>query len=453
MKKFFSISFFLFIISSCSMFQSDPTKLTYKEYTPYTFSFDNGLRLIVYENHKLPIVSYWTYFDVGARFEEDKLYGGTHLLEHLMFLGAKKYGAGEMDKILSRSGGFTNAYTHNDATVYHNAFPSKMLEQVADIEADRMQNLLLEPKLFESERNVVLEEQRNGTENNPSRFHYKNSLNIVFEGTPYGHDTIGTQAQLKELTRENIQKYFKTFYAPNNAIIIVVGDVKVAEVYNLIKEKYSTIPLSQDVAKEKQNRDRQELYQFKKLTKSEYHWHANSENQQVGLFYRGVPIYDEKMYALDIFSDLLSLGSSSYLYQTFITSKNPFVSDISCAHQTLVKSGSFFVLAEMLPEKNAQEFKNELINGMKNYCNQGIDEKSLDKIKNMRLVSHYFSLQTNESMARTLAEGEAYIGNPLAYEIDMNKYAAVTVNEVKTACKWLLDNDEYIFTSVWNKNK
>jgi zinc protease len=153
-------------LSGCSHLQTNkkpaPVHLNVKKVV-----LDNGLTVLIAPNSKLPIVSYYTLFDVGGRYETHGTTGATHFLEHLMFKGAKKYGPGQFDNLIERNGGMTNAYTTNDATVYYQNIPSSFLETMIDLEVDRVQNLLLEPIGFESERQVIFEERKMRYENSP----------------------------------------------------------------------------------------------------------------------------------------------------------------------------------------------------------------------------------------------------------------------------------------------
>ena len=229
------------------------------------FTLDNGLRLLVVENNKLPIVSYYTFFDVGGRFEsrEAGTTGATHFLEHMMFKGAKKYKAGEFEKIVEGNGGRGNAYTTFDSTVYYESFPSKVLEKIIDLEADRMGNLTIESKSFESERLVVKEERKMRYENSPMGKLYLSMMQAVFKGTPYGGSVIGDVKDLDSLTQEQIQEFFKTFYAPNNAIVVVVGDVNANKVHHLVKRKYGNLKRNEKLSALKKSLDKLDVYNFK----------------------------------------------------------------------------------------------------------------------------------------------------------------------------------------------
>ena len=256
--KTFSKGFLLigvFSLMSCStLVPSKKSELSlnlkvYKEVLP------NGLKVLIMENRRLPIFSYYTYFDVGGRHERKGITGASHFLEHLMFKGAKKYGAGEFDSLIEGNGGFSNAYTTFDNTVYHENMPSKSLPIIIDMEADRMVNLLLEPTAFEKERQVVLEERKQRYENRPMGKLFLSMMQAVFENTPYGGSVIGDIEDIKNVTRDQIYDYFKKYYSPNNAIIVIVGDVDTKKTMAMIKEKYGSLKANPNLKKLKEKMD------------------------------------------------------------------------------------------------------------------------------------------------------------------------------------------------------
>ncbi|MEK6626114.1 MAG: pitrilysin family protein, partial [Bdellovibrionota bacterium] len=200
----------------------------------------NGLVVLVHENHLLPIMSYHTFYDVGGRYESrsDGTTGATHFLEHMMFKGAKKYGPGLFDSQLEALGGSSNAYTTFDSTVYHQELPSSGLELIMDMEADRMGYLLLEEQAFEKERAVIFEERKMRYENSPHGKLLLAMMQEVFKGTPYGGSVIGDEVDLKNLSRPQLQDFFKKYYAPNNAIIVIVGDVDHEKIFALVEQKF-----------------------------------------------------------------------------------------------------------------------------------------------------------------------------------------------------------------------
>src|SRR5690606_20752382 len=156
------------------------------------------------------------------------------------------------DRLVEGNGGSNNAYTTNDLTVYYESLPSKHIDTIIDLEADRMQNLLLEPASFESERMVVLEERKMRYENSDSGKLFLEMMLKMFQGTPYGTSVIGDIEDVKTVSREKMLEYFKEFYAPNNAVIVIVGDVKASNVFSEMEEKFGGIPAYKELAQKKE---------------------------------------------------------------------------------------------------------------------------------------------------------------------------------------------------------
>ena len=227
------------------------------------FTLANGLKVIISENRKLPIFSFLTFYDVGGRFEsrKDGTTGATHFLEHMMFKGAKKFGPGEFEKIIESNGGRSNAYTTFDSTVYYESLSSRVLEQIIELEADRMGNLLIEEKSFESERKVVLEERKMRYENSSGGKLFLKMMQTVFKGTPYGGSVIGDEKDLLSLSRSQVRNFFNTFYAPNNATIVIVGDVDTTKTLRLIKKYYGVLKKSETLNMTKSSVDKTSGYE------------------------------------------------------------------------------------------------------------------------------------------------------------------------------------------------
>lgn len=421
------------------------------------YTLPNGLRLLVYENHKLPIFSYYTFFDVGGRHEGKGTTGATHFLEHLMFKGAKKYGPGQFNFLIEGNGGRTNAYTNFDNTVYYEDLPitsgdTNMVDKVIDIEADRMENLALVPEAFEKERNVVLEERKMRYENRPSGKLYLAMMQSMFEGTPYGGSVIGSVADLKSLTREHVREYFKKFYTPDNAVVVVAGDVNPEEVYEEVKEKYGHMsPSSKEIQQYRASRDNSTLYKHQGRYGRHIKIRANSTTPQFMLAYPSEAMGVHKGYVLDMLSSILGEGASSYLNQKYVANRRPILSTISASNYTLKYSGVFFISGELLPKKGIYWFKKQLIKDLKRSCDKAIDKRSLQKTKNQYLISYVSTLETNNGIAHFLGMRENFFNDYAYYKKELDTYEKITVDEVKSACKELFDSDRYIMTTVWDK--
>lgn len=419
-----------------------------------THKLKNGLKILVVENNKLPIFSYYSYYKVGGKYEVKGMTGASHYLEHMMFKGAKKYGPGDFDKIVEGNGGSNNAYTTNDLTVYYENLPSEHINTIIDLEADRMQNLLLEPVSFESERMVVLEERKMRYENRDQGKLFLSMMLEMFEGTPYGTSVIGDVEDIKTVSREAMIEYFKEFYAPNNAVMVIVGDVKAKDVFKEIEKRFGDIKSFKDLEKKKAEYIKVKGdFDFKWNKNKEIKLHGTSKQPSFILAFKGVKLGHEDSFALDLFSSILGMGESSYLEQQFVKGSKPSLSSIYAANYTLVDSGVFFIGGELLHNTSLKTFENNLRRALIRSCDEAILERNLQKVKNSYLVSSLSSLDTNAGVARFIGDREVYYGDYNFYKREMKIYDQVTIEDLKRVCKKYITNDESIFLSIWNKHK
>ena len=416
---------------------------------------DNGLKVLVVENHKLPLVSYYTYFDVGGKFETPGITGSSHFLEHMMFKGAKKYPEGEFDKMVEGSGGKNNAYTTSDMTVYYESLPSEHIKKIIDVEADRMQNLALNPKSFESEKNVVLEERKMRYENSDRGKIYLEMMTSMFEGTPYGIPVIGKIEDIKNVTRDQVFDYFKTFYAPNNAFIVIVGDVDADEIIKEVESKFGDIPKNKDLKKQKEKIFKENGgFDFKgKYNGRHVKLHGDTKDPVFMMGFKGVKVGPRIAYVLDILSSMLGDGESSYLNERYVLSRKPKLSNVYAANYTLLESGVFFVGGQVLKGVSIDSVKNDLFKSIRNGCAQSLNERQLQKIKNQYLVSYLNGLDTNQGIAKFIGDREAFYGSYDFYKKELATYQSIELDEVKKACDEFLVKKNSIFLSIWNKHK
>lgn len=415
--------------------------------------FDNGLTAIVVENKKLPIFSYYTYYKVGGKHEEDGITGASHYLEHMMFKGAKKYGSGMFDKIVEGNGGSNNAYTTNDLTVYYENLPNQHLNKIIDVEADRMQNLALEKESFEKERNVVLEERKMRYENSDGGKIYLTMMENIFEGTPYGTSVIGKIKDIKTVTRDQMYQYFKMFYAPNNAIIVIVGDVDAEDVFDELEERFGKIKENKKLVDYKKKVTSPKDFEFKgKYGGRKISLNGTSPNPSFFLAFKGVKIGPRDAYVLDILSSLLGDGGSSILNQKYVLNKKPIMSKSHAGNYTLQDSGVFFVGGELNKGSHLKWIQKDLYKTLSNACKSKIDQRSVQRIKNQYLVDMLSGLETNSGVAGFLGNREVYYGDYNFYKKEIDIYNSVSVTELQEACKKYLKKENSIFLSIWNKN-
>lgn len=423
------------------------------------YTFENGLRLIVYENHKLPIFSYYTFFDVGGRHESGGTTGATHFLEHMMFKGAKKYGPGIFDSMIEGNGGNTNAYTNFDNTVYYQSIPTEsenvdMVKTIIDMEADRMQHLALVPEAFEKERKVVLEERKMRYENSPQGQLYLTLMQEMFTGTPYGGSVIGSKSDLLNLKRDQVMDYFKKFYTPDNATIVISGAVDSERVYELVKEKFGSIkPSSKEIQKYRESRDQKDLYEHRAKYGRHIKLHSpQSPNPMFMMAYPGNAIGTREGFVRDILASILGQGDSSYLNKKFVVGKRPLFTNIGSHNYTLKYNGIFWISGELLAGKSLNRSRQTLINEMGRVCDRAIDERSLQKTKNQYLIGYISEIETNKGVAHFLGMRENFFGDYSYYNKELEIYNSITVDEVKKSCQELFGSNKHLFVSVWNKN-
>jgi zinc protease len=211
------------------------------------FKLSNGMDVVVIPDHRAPVVTHMVWYKVGAADEVPGKSGIAHFLEHLMFKSTDKIPVGEFSKIVGRLGGQDNAFTAQDATAYFQRVAKDRLGKMMEMEADRMVHLRLDEKEVLTERNVILEERRSRIDNNPSALLDEQMNAALYQNDPYGKPVIGWYHEMQQLSREDALHFYKHYYAPNNAILIVSGDVTDAEVKKLAEDTYGQIPANPDV--------------------------------------------------------------------------------------------------------------------------------------------------------------------------------------------------------------
>ncbi len=204
----------------------------------HEYMLDNGLKVIVKEDHRAPVVISQVWYKVGSSYEHNGITGVSHVLEHMMFKGTEKHAPGEFSRIISENGGSENAFTGRDYTAYFQQLEKSRLEVSFEMESDRMRNLKLLDEEFAKEVRVVMEERRLRTEDNPQSLTYEQFASTAFVNNPYGNPVIGWMNDLENMTNDDLRKWYEMWYAPNNATLVVVGDVDPEEVYQLAKKYY-----------------------------------------------------------------------------------------------------------------------------------------------------------------------------------------------------------------------
>ncbi len=284
-------------------------------FNPKTTTLENGLKVVVVENHRAPVVTHMLWYRVGAMDEPAGKSGIAHFFEHLMFKGTKKIKDGEFSSIVARNGGQENAFTSQDYTAYYQSVAAGRLGLMMEIEADRMRNLSLTKAAIEPERQVVLEERRSRIENSPSGILSEHATNALYMNHPYAIPIIGWAHEVENLSLKDLNEFYQTYYAPNNAILLVVGDVKADKVFKLAEHHYGKILPSKLP-------DRPNWQEPPHLDIRDITYHDKKVKAPVWIERRLAPSYfygqSEDIYALQIFSDIIGGGASSRLYRSIV---------------------------------------------------------------------------------------------------------------------------------------
>src|SRR5215472_11961686 len=230
-----SMRAFIVVFALCALAVAQPSDVK-------TDTLSNGMRILIQEDHNIPNVAMYFFYKIGSRNEKPGTTGVSHFFEHMMFNGAKKYGPGQFDFQMEKSGGNNNAYTTEDDTVYTDWFPSTALELMMDMEADRIRDLAFDPKIIESERGVVYSERRSSVDNSNGGMLRELAQATAFVAHPYHWPVVGWPSDIESWSMDDLKSHFRMGYAPNNCVMVVVGDVTSPQVMTLAKKYLEPIP-------------------------------------------------------------------------------------------------------------------------------------------------------------------------------------------------------------------
>ena len=390
-------------------------------------TLDNGLKVILVEDHSVPVISYQTFFRVGARNERAGITGISHFMEHMMFNGADKYGPKEFDAVLEANGGYSNAFTSADMTAYYEDVSSDGLELCIDLDSDRMKSLTLDPKFVVSEMNVVKEERRLRIDNSVQGQMWEDLDAIAFKAHPYKWPVLGWMSDLEAIDRDDCVEYFNTYYAPNNAIIIVAGDFDAKKAMKLIHEYYDDIPSQKQpqalrtVEPEQKGERRGEV-------------HKKAELPAVMIAYHTPDIGSDEIYALDVLQRILTGGRSSRLYRKLVREMEAAIS-VQSSFPWRIDPYLFEFNIKMKPGHETAEAEEAVYAELADIMENGVLEEEVERAKNGLEADFVRSMQTVNGRASKIGRYEILFGD---YREIMNvpgRYRAVTGEEIREAAK------------------
>jgi len=420
MKRLFALSILVSLVAAAGLAgDTKPGQIEYKEY-----KLDNGLRVILSEDHSVPIVAVNVWYHVGSSYEEPGRSGFAHLFEHMMFEGSENVGKTEHMKYVSTAGGNMNGSTTQDRTNYYETLPANRLNLGLWLEADRMRSLNITTENFENQRETVKEERRQGIDNQPYGEAFLVSDTLGYDWLPYSHTVIGKMVDLDAAEVEDVQAFFDKYYQPKNAVLVVVGDIDLKKTMKMVEEYFGDIPGGEAIPKlrgeEKTNKgERRKIVDSPK---------ANVPAVFVG--YMAPPHIHPDTPALQFLNSVLVDGESSRMHKRLVKDEEAafgvfgfYDSRQGPSLFRLIAASNAGVDIEVCDELMLEEiFKVQT---------EGITEEELEKVKIQWRKSHITSRQTCMQKAEALQHYAYFHDDVSDINTDVDKYMAVTTDDIK----------------------
>ena len=437
MKKFMLPVLWLLAFSASAQLKADDVK---------TFTLKNGMKFLVVEDNSIPNANMYLFYKVGSRNEYQGITGLSHFFEHMMFNGAKKFGPKEFDRVMEFNGGANNAYTTENLTVYTDWFPSSAAETIFDLEGDRIASLSIEPKMVQSERGVVISERSTGLENSPWRLLNQTVQGAAFQEHPYHWPVIGYLDDMKNWAQSDLERYFKTYYAPNNCVVVISGAIKLDAVRALAEKYIEPIPAQPappvvHTVEPPQTGERRVMVQKDVATPyMNIAWHVPETK-------------NEDYYALTLLGDLLSSGKSSRLYSSLVD-RQQLASSIFTNLGESFDPTLFWIYAVTAKNVNENKLEEAIYDEIEKIKKDGVTDKELQKVKNKKLMEFYDQVETINGKSNNIGTYEVFFGDYKKMFDAPAAFNKVTVEDIKrVAAKYLVKSNRTVGVLKSNTNE
>jgi predicted Zn-dependent peptidase len=391
----------------------------------------NGLRVLLVEDHSAPVVSLAVTYNTGSRNERKGRTGFAHLFEHMMFQGSENIGKGEHFVLVFNNGGVMNGTTNADRTNYYQTLPANQLDLALFLEADRMRSLDISKENLDNQRNAVQEERRLGVDNQPYGKAFEQFNETIYDNFAYKHSTIGSMADLNAASVEDVKEFFRVYYAPNNAVLALVGDFKTEEALAKIKKHFEAIPSQPapppvDMTEPEQTAERRLKVED-----------PLAQLPLLFLGYKGIVGNTADYYAVQVLNQTLADGRSSRLYQRLVKEKQ-LAAQIFGDVDERRGPGYYQLGALIAPGKKPEEVETIINEEIARLQQEPIADWELEKAKNSARRSSIQALQSSENTAIRLSQYAVYYNDPNLINTQFQKIAAVTKADVqRVAQKYL----------------
>lgn len=401
------------------------------------YQLKNGLTVLLSPDTSIPAVSVNTWFRVGSKDEIPGRTGLAHFFEHMMFKGTKRYDKNTFAKFLNGKGAQINAFTSTDYTGYFINLPSENLSLALDIESDRMRNLLLDPKEVTSEREVVKEERRMRYDNVVDGGIDEKMGEIMYKNLPYRWTVIGSMADLNAASMDDLHRFYKTYYSPNNAVLVITGDFEVASTKALIEKYYGSIP-REEIQRPPSRPEAAQTAVRRAVIERE----AQAPTFAIG--YQIPDLNSPDNYPLDLLAIILGQGESSRLYRQMVY-KSEVALGVSASSASKVLGGNFTIDVSLKPKSNVEKSILMVEWEVKRLAEAPVTNQELVKARNILMSQYIGGLKTIAGRARSLASNEILYNDYRRVFSDLAEYQKVKVADIqRVASKYLNANQRNI---------
>jgi zinc protease len=405
-------------------------------FNPETFTLANGMQVVVIPNHRAPIVSHMVWYKVGAADEEPGKSGLAHLLEHLMFKGTPSIPPGEFSKIVARIGGRDNAFTTADYTGYYQNIAVDRLEQVMKMEADRMHNLTLDDQNFTTEKAVVIEERRSRTDNNPGATLHEQMEAALYLNSPYHRPVIGWLSEIEGLSRDDAIAFYRRWYAPNNAILVVAGDVDAEVVRPLAEKTYGALTASDVPARLRLKEPPPVAARTVVLKDGRVRQPSWSRMYLAPSYQAG----DKTLaYPLQVLAEVVGDGATSRLYRSLVVEQGLAAAASAAYDPTAVDLTTFMVAAVPRPGVALERLEAAVDKELRAIASGAIKAEEVERAKSRLRANVAYARDSLHTGARVLGEALATGQKVDDVESWPTRIGQVTPDEVARAAREVLD--------------
>jgi len=409
--------------------QQPPLKVPPVKFSDTTL--DNGLRVIISEDHYAPVYAIAVSYKVGSRDEREGRTGFAHLFEHMMFKGSENVGPGEHFYLVFTKGGSMNGTTDNDRTLYFEVMPKNQLDLGLFLEADRMRSLAINKDNLENQRQAVKEERRLGVDNQPYGQAFERMDELIYDKPAYKHSVIGSMADLDAASVEDVQQFFKMYYAPNNAVLSLAGDLDTKEALAKVKKYFGSVarqPAPKPVdLKEPEKKEERRARIDDKLARL----------GRIDIAYRIPDVTDADTRALAVAASILGGGESGRLYQKLVKDKE-VASNIFCFQDGRAGPSKFEIVATVRPGKTPEEVDGLISEEIARLISEPVTDRELLRARTAIRRSVLIPRESVLSIAIALADSTALYNDPGRINTEPEKRLAVSAADIQKAAKTYL---------------